>query len=177
MWKTIKGYENYEVSDTGIVRRISYSDTANASKYELPFYLKPHKDKDGYLRYSLSKNGKIRGIFAHRLVASAFIDNPLGKSQINHKNGIKDDNRVENLEWSTASENIQHRIHVLHVSLRNNKRSMQVTQFDKEGKIIAVFPSAKEASRQTGFSQSHISECCRGVSAQYKGYIWRYTNK
>lgn len=175
MWKTINGYENYEVSDSGEVRCVKYFDHGNAAKYKLPFYLKPRKDKDGYLRYALFKNSKAKHIFAHRLVAEAFIENPFNKQQINHKNGIKNDNRVENLEWSTASENIRHRIDVLHVSLKNNRRSKQVTQFSANGEIIAVFPSAKEASRQTGFSQGHISECCRGEFSQYKGYVWKYT--
>lgn len=174
MWKTIKGYENYEISDIGEARRIQYDDRGNAGKYTLPYLLKGHIDKDGYIKYTLYKNGKPNNVFAHRLVAEAFIDNPENKKQVNHKNGIKSDNRVENLEWNTASENIQHRINVLGVSWKNHKSSKPVTQFSLDGNVVAHYPSAKEAKRQTGFSQGHISECCRGEKAKYNGFIWKY---
>ena len=174
IWKIIPQYEDYEVSNNGIVRRINYSDNANISKYRLPFYLKQKIDKDGYVRYTISNKGKYLHTFAHRLVALAFIDNPENKVQVNHKNGIKDDNRVENLEWCTASENIRHRIDVLGVSWKNHKSSKPVRQLDLEGKIVSKYPSAKEVMRQTGWSQGHISECCRGEKKTYKGYVWEY---
>lgn len=173
MWRAINGYEDYEVSDTGQVRRVRYYG-ANAAKYEVPYYLKSRKDKDGYVKYTIASNGKLRSFFAHRLVASAFIENQDGKEQINHKNGIKDDNRVENLEWCTASENIRHRIDVLGVTLRNKKSSKAVAQIDANGKVVATYPSAKEAHRSTGLSQGHISECCRGECKTYKGFSWKY---
>lgn len=70
--------------------------------------LKPKKDKDGYLRVYYKVNGKGINKLVHRLIAIAFIDNPLNKPQVNHKNGIKDDNRIENLEWVTNQENKTH---------------------------------------------------------------------
>ena len=176
MWRIIDGYEDYEVSDKGEVRRIRYADTGNSAKYKLPFYLKGSIDKDGYIRYALSKNSKSKSCFAHRLVATAFIENPMNKEQINHINGIKSDNRIENLEWCTSSENIRHRIDVLSVRLTNNRRSKPVVQLDFQGKLIAKYPSAKEAKRQTGFSQGHISECCRGEIPYYHGYVWKYVD-
>lgn len=174
MWKTIDGYEDYEISNNGEVRRIRYKDSSNLAKYGLPFYLKPRKDKDGYLKYTLVENGKPSTLFAHRLVAMSYIPNPDNKEQVNHKNGIKNDNRSENLEWCTASENIQHRINVLGVKWKNHKSSKTVIQLDIDGNVVAHYPSAKEAKRQTGFSQGHISECCRGEIKQYNGFIWKY---
>lgn len=174
-WMPVVGYEDsYIVSDEGIVMRTSYSDVANKSKNKLPFEIKQREDKDGYLKCALSKNGKTKYYFVHRLLAEAFIDNPLDLPQVNHKNGVKNDNRLENLEWVTASQNIRHRIDVLGVSLRNKKTSKRVIQKDLMGNVVSVYPSAKEAHRVTGLSQGHISECCRNETKQYRGYVWQY---
>lgn len=72
--------------------------------------LKPATDKNGYLRITLTNNGKRKSYHVHRLVARAFLDNYDNKLQVNHKNGIKDDNRIENLEMVTLQENIKHSI-------------------------------------------------------------------
>lgn len=72
--------------------------------------LKPATDKDGYLRITLTNNGKRKSYHVHRLVARTFLDNYDNKLQVNHKNGIKNDNRVENLEMVTLQQNIKHSI-------------------------------------------------------------------
>lgn len=100
IWKDIVAYEGmYQVSDLGRVKSLKFS------KLRL---LKNSFDKDGYLLVSLYKNGKQKTITTHRLVAQSFIYNKDKKPQVNHINGIKDDNRVQNLEWNTSLENIRH---------------------------------------------------------------------
>ena len=98
MWKTLDFNRNYKVSDKGEVVRIDRN-----------YYLKFFKDKDGYLSCTLrNEDGTKTTYRVHRLIAMAFIPNPLNKPEVNHINSIRDDNRAENLEWVTRSENEKH---------------------------------------------------------------------
>jgi len=100
IWKDVVGYEGYyEVSDMGNVRR--KGKNKNLYKYI---------HRDGYEKVTLSMNCNIKSFTVHRLVACAFIDNPNQKEQVNHINGIKNDNAVSNLEWATRSENSIHAV-------------------------------------------------------------------
>lgn len=103
VWKDIKGFEKYEISNLGRVRRLY----KQGYKYRKPV------SQNGYNHVTLSKNGAWSKFQIHRLVAELFIPNPKNKPCVNHKNGIKTDNKVENLEWCTHSENEQHSYDVL----------------------------------------------------------------
>ena len=111
IWKEIKGYEGYfEVSNKGNFRskdRIIKYKSSGLRKYPGKS-LKMEKIAEGYLRIVLMKEAIKKRYMCHRLVAETFIPNPLNKPFVNHINGIKDDNRVENLEWVTQSENEIH---------------------------------------------------------------------
>ena len=98
-------YENYYVSKDGEI----YSDISKK-------VLTPKIDKDGYCEYGLTINGQLKYVRGHRIIAETFLSNPNNKPTVNHKNGIKDDNRLINLEWSTYSENNLHRFRVLHTA-------------------------------------------------------------
>ena len=104
IWKDIKGYEGlYQVSNLGRIRSL-YN---NKIKF-IKLFNKIKNDENSYLRVQLVKNKIVKKFSVHRIVALAFIENPENKPLINHKNTIKIDNRVSNLEWCTQSENIIH---------------------------------------------------------------------
>ena len=160
IWKPIKNYENYEISNFGNVRVKIYKT------------LKQEQINNEYLRVQISK----KHFSVHRLVAEAFIPNIENKPQINHKNGIKTDNNVNNLEWATASENMEHRYRILGQKMGKegkNPYAKAVIQI-KEGKIINVFESQISAEKFTGIDHTTISNCCRGKQHTAGGYIWRY---
>lgn len=112
-FRDIKGYEGiYQVSNLGNVRSldryVGHPQKGERGRFCKGITLKLLSDKDGYHKVNLKKKQKGNNQIVHRLVANAFIENPQNKPQVNHINGLKNDNRLENLEWVTLSENRQH---------------------------------------------------------------------
>ena len=112
IWNDINGYEGlYQVSSLGTIKslaRFTPNQWSETSRFREEKQLSYQLTKDGYPTIKLSKNGNAIRYRIHRLVALCFLENPFGKEQVNHINGIKTDNRVENLEWATYSENSKH---------------------------------------------------------------------
>jgi hypothetical protein len=110
IWKDVIGYEGiYKVSSLGRIKRISKNHLCNL-RYQGEYYLKPLDNGKGYLRMKLSNNGTSKRVMLHRIIAEAFITNPENKKVINHINCNKKDNRIENLEWCSQSENVLHSV-------------------------------------------------------------------
>jgi hypothetical protein len=114
VWKDIEGYESlYQVNQLGEIKRLPYIQPhpyrIGHSMHFKERILKQSNDKDGYKIITLWKNNKSKTYRTHRLIANVFIPNPNNKPEINHINCIKNDNRLQNLEWATKSENCKHR--------------------------------------------------------------------
>lgn len=173
IWKNIEGYENlYQISSEGRVKSLG-----NGSSNSKERILKSYKDKDGYLRVSLWKEGKVKKYYIHRLVAQAFIPNPNNLPQVNHKDEKPSNNRVENLEWCDNKYNCNYGTHNERVAkaLKNRKGfSKPILQFNLDSEFIRRWNSTREAERDLGFNQSNITKCCKGKLKTAYGYIWMY---
>ena len=187
-WRPVVGFESYyEVSNTGRVRSLdTYTsfimNGRNIVKFIRGRELIPLKGKNGYFTISLHMNGNMRRVPIHRLVAEAFLPNPENKRTVNHKNGIKTDNNLENLEWATDSENILHAVRTGLMNVR--KRILQI----KNGVVINEYESIKDAGnaiieeyKKLGFPISHRAHknisgaAIKGTYAY--GYQWKQKEK
>jgi len=179
----IKDFPDYYITDNGDVYSRIYHPIQNpGTRFRK---VKPClSNRGGYLRVTLCKDGKHYTKRIHRLVAEHFIPNPENKPQINHKNGVKTDNRVENLEFCTCSENVLHAFRVLH---RKPSRAFlgrfgkshplsKVIQQIQDGKVIAEFYGSGEASRETGIVARNIRSVCEGKRDLAGGFKWQYKN-
>ena len=170
----IKDFPNYYVTDTGELYTRNYKRTGRIKKMSLTKY------KDWYFGVVLYNNEMRCRKKVHRLVAEAFIPNPENKPCVNHKDGNKLNNCVENLEWCTYSENNLHAFRTLGRKSpwegkfgKDNFGSKTVLQI-KDGRIINVFYGTHEAQRETGISQGSITDVCNKKSKTAGGYQWKY---
>ena len=178
VWKDIKGYEDrYRISNMGHVLSLSKTHKTKVFNKAIvetktsPKILKGSKDKDGYLMVYLGDGKKQKRFKVHRLVAETFIPKIDGKTFINHKNGIKDDNRADNLEWCTNAENLYH----AHHTIRHDKPyyNQKVILCIGDG-FTEEYKSITEAAKAIGVSKQAISMCLRGQTKKCCGCKWRY---
>ena len=170
-WKDVVGFEGlYEVSDSGDV----YSHYSNK-------ILKQNTTIKNYQSVDLWKHRvRYKKAKVHRLVAEAFIPNPKNKPEVNHKDCDTSNNKVQNLEWVTASENqlyaskLGRKSQLLGINGKNNKLHKIVEQLDLNYNILHIYFGTNEAHRTTGISQGNIASCCRGERNNAGGYYWRY---
>lgn len=168
VWKDVRENANYEVSNTGRVRRKG-SDVDKASR-----------ERKGYLAVNLYKDGKESCRTIHRLVAEAFIPNPECKPDVNHIDGVKHNNFVENLEWATKSENM---LHAYQTGLAKPSRSMlgkKNPNAGRKGKPIRivetgeVFNTSLECEKAINGNNRHINDCLKGRLKTHRGYHFEY---
>ena len=169
IWRTIDGTDGkLQVSSEGRIRSLMRDGRI----------LKACTDQKGYLRIRATVNRQKLSLKVHREVAKAFIPNPEEKSQVNHINGIKTDNRVENLEWNTNKENAHHAIsHGLWDSVRRKAREANIKQrkavIATRGTETKRFESVRQA--EAFFGSRHISDVLKGKRKHVKGWSFAYT--
>lgn len=191
IWKDIKGYEGlYQISNLGRLR--SLDRYVRHKKIKSLRLLKGKimsptiSNSTGYLVSTLYNKGKGKQVTIHRLVAETFIPNPENKPEVNHINGIRDDDRVENFEWVNRSENQLHAYKILKRGYKLPNKEQRKKYLDEVSKEIiqyemqifikekARYKSIREAERKTGIVRTSISKCCRKKQEKAGGYIWRF---
>ena len=163
--ENVPGYEGvYKVTSDGRVYHYY--------KHREPKELTYGESFDGYIQVRLwDRNlGKMKYWRVHRLVATTFIPNPDNLPEVNHKDGNKQNNNVENLEWCTHSENIKH---AYDIGLLQSSNVRRVKSIDKEGNE-REFESIAECGRQLGICASNINTCCQGYRKTARGYRFEY---
>ncbi len=179
IWKDIPNYKGlYQASNLG---RVKNKKTNKILKSSLSM-------KNGYNQLVLCKNDEHKVFKIHRLIAKTFIPNPENKPQVNHIDGNKQNNNVENLEWCTIKENLNHAINSgLFTKERsakisrankgkNNPRAKILLQYDLNNNFIKEWNYAKEASKKLKINYCCIKDCCNNRQKTAGGYIWKYKN-
>lgn len=179
IWKDIKGYESfYQVSNYGRVKSLKRKRKGrNGFDVNVREKLLKHKiNRYGYVTYSICKYSKIKQFTSHRLVAITFLENEYNLPQINHINGNKLDNNVNNLEWCDNQHNMKEAYRLGLSKARkskDNSLSKKVCKI-KNGVIVKQYDSLTDASLDNKVVKSAISNCLKGRSKSCCGFDWSY---
>lgn len=162
IWESVKEYDGlYLVSNLGRVLSAPRNGTRPYWRLMSPHYV------GGYIQYPLTKNNKTKEYKAHRLVAEAFLPNLENKREVNHIDGNKHNNSVDNLEWATTSENQTHAHYVLCKGIK------PVKQLTKDGKLVKIWGSIREAGDTLGVCRGDISRAASRKRYTAGGYKWQ----
>ena len=179
VWSNIKGYPGYEISTLGRVR--SFMNNRHGI-CDVPHILKTSINSNGYERVDLGSNGRF---FVHHLVAEAFIPNPNNYPIVRHKDDNRLNNRVDNLEWGTQSDNIQDAIRrgrfvsniVIAKEAALKKQRIRIVARDLEGRRIREYPSICDAAKDLDLNEGNISNVLHGRQRKTGSYTFEYLDK
>lgn len=177
-WKDIDGYEGmYQVSDRGRVKSLNYRCTGREG------FLSQAVAKIGYPVVVLCKDKIQKMYYVHRLVAKAFLDNPQRKPEVNHIDGNKENNFVENLEWATYAENQRHACKTGLADIESGwkasveKSRLAIAKVNQNGNIIKRYPSSAQAAKDNHMSHTTILNYARGLKQCAGGNSWVFIPK
>ena len=174
-WLDIKGYEGlYQVSSLGRVRsldRVIIDKNNRKMNYRGSLMSLNRTTKNGYCQITLSKNGKAKAHYVHRLVAEAFLTNENNYKEVNHKNENKLDNSVNNLEWCDRKYNLSYGSRTKRMCETQGKKILAFKYENNE--FVGEFVSHSEAQRILGLSPGSINQMLRGRVRQVKGYYFK----
>lgn len=191
IWKKIKDFENYEVSNMGNIRNTNYHRQRKTKN------IVQRDNGTGYMRVILSKNGKTYTLYVHRIVANEFCENKEKKNVVNHKDGNRKNNASENLEWCSTKENIDHMYKVL--GYKQSKKTIDKKRKAMIGRVLSYetkikisksnkgkyskrvlcvelgkeFESATKASQWLGYKVNTVPKACKNGKTS-GGYHWKY---
>lgn len=172
-WKQVLNYEDlYLVSNYGNVMSLK-------SRHGKSILLKKCNDKSGYEIVTLCKNGEHKTKSVHRLVMTAFYGN--NKLQVNHIDGNKKNNKLENLEFVTAKQNILHAkvngfVNYNTTKIAESKRKLVLMINPNDMSILKIYESCHDAAKQTGYNRGNISTACRLRNKLAYGKLWKYAD-
>ncbi len=175
IWKPIVGWEGlYEVSNLGNVRSLDrYVNQLNYKRFCKGQLLKPTFHKSNYYNVTLRNSGIQKISKVHQLVMNAFNPNTFNKKlEINHIDGNTRNNRLDNLEWCTHQQNLQHASEHRLLSIYK-----PINQYDLHGNFIKRWDSMIEARKYYNYGINSLRNACKRKSGIHKGYIWRYADK
>lgn len=166
IFKDIEGYEGkYQVSNLGNVRSLKYSK---------PNILKSGDNGRGYRYVSLRKCGMYKNLLVHRLVAKTFLDNEFNKTDVNHINGIKTDNNINNLEWATRTENNKHSYSILGREPKGAYSRTKCAKFSINGELIKEYNSIQECETENKLTKSIVSKGLQYKDSYLKnGFVYK----
>lgn len=183
IWKNINGFERYMISNFGNLKSLDRIETCkNGMTRKIKGkIIKPSKSNSGYLCYPLTNDVGIFNKFIHRIVCETFIENIYNKPHINHIDGNKLNNFIENLEWCTQSENLQHSYDFLNRESPNkgkfgkeNRNSVSVKQLDLNGNLIKIWDCISDFSRVHNKRTTDIVAALKGRQKTAFGFKWEY---